>query len=340
MSKSLWFTFDRIKKHSRAFNFVFGGRGTGKTFNAIAEQVEENREFVFMRRTQTEIELLASGVMGASLSPFKSVNSIKNTELEMYRINKNVYGIRNGFDEEHAKFMGFGLALSTVSSLRGFDGSDIKDIIFDEFVPQKDVRLIKDEGGAFFNAYETINRNREFSGDEPVRAYLLSNSNNISHPLITTLGISSIIERMIKKGQTFVDLPQRNMTITMIRNAEFEDKKRNTALYQLTKGTSFYEMALHNDFAYDDFSGVRNVDLRAYTPWVRYGSIMLYRHKTEQIYFASTLLRKTRHSYDDTDSDTLRFYQDYGRTLYGMFLEHRLYFENYAVKKRILEVVL
>ena len=340
MSKSIWFDFSKIKKHHRAFNFVFGGRGTGKTFNAIAEQVKEQREFTFMRRTQTEIELLASGVMGASLSPFKSVNAIKGTELEMYRINKNVYGIRNGFDEEKSQFMGFGLALSTVSSLRGFDGSDIKDIIFDEFVPQKDVRLIKDEGGAFLNAYETINRNREFNGIEPVYAYLLSNSNNISHPLITMLGLSSIIERMIKKGQTFVDLPQRNATITMIRNESFEEKKRNTALYQLTKGTSFYEMALHNDFAYDDFSGVRNVDLRAYTPWVMWGNIMIYRHKSENIFFASTLIRKTRHTYGDTDSDTLRFYQDYGRTLYGLFLEHRLYFEDYAVKKKVLEVIL
>lgn len=336
---SIWFSARPIKKVGRAFNFILGGRGTGKTFSTISEQWEDNEKFILMRRTQTEVDLLASNVVDASLSPFKSINKVKGSELDMFRINKNIYGIRDGFDEEEAKPFGYVLALSTVSSIRGFDASDIPTLIFDEFIPQKNVKLIKDEGGAFLNAYETINRNREFNGEEPLKCYLLSNSNNVSHPLLSDLGLTTVLERMISKGQTFVDLPKRNTTITMIQNKDFREKKANTALYQLTKGTDFYSMALDNDFAYDDFSLVRAVDIKAYQPYCSWGDIMIYKHKAERIYYASALLRKTRHNYADTDSETVRFYQDYGRFLYGLFVDHRLYFESYAIKKKLLEVI-
>ena len=336
---ALWFSARPIKKVGRAFNFIFGGRGTGKTFNTIYEDYEDKVKFIFMRRTQTEMDLLASADSALSLSPFKSINDAKGSEIDMFRINKNVYGIRDGFDPDTATPIGYALALSTVSSIRGFDASDIEDLIFDEFIPQKNVKLMKDEGGAFLNAYETINRNREFMGRDPLRVFLLSNSNNISHPLLTDLGLSNVIERMMNKGQTFVDLPKRNTTITMIRNDEFREKKANTALYQLTKGTDFYAMSLDNDFAYDDFSLVRSVDIKSYIPYCSWGNIMIYKHKAERIYYASAFMRKTRHHYDDTDSETVRFYQDYGRILYGFFVDHRLYFESYSIKKRLMEVI-
>ena len=339
MAKKIWFSLRPIKKVGRAFNFVFGGRGTGKTFNAIYEQYEDNEKFVFMRRTQTEVDLLASTTGAVSLSPFKSINRVKGTEMDIFRINKNVYGIRDSFDEDVANHIGYVLALSTISSLRGFDASDVKDLIFDEFIPQKNVKLMKDEGGAFLNAYETINRNREFNGEPPLHAYLLSNSNNVSHPLMEDLGLTPIVERMLKKKQAFVDLPKRNCTITMIHNENFREKKANTALYQLTKGTDFYAMSLDNEFAYDDFSSVRSVELKAYTPYCSWGNIMIYKHKSERLFYASDLMRKTRHAYEDTDVGPLNLYQYYGRQLSGRWIDHRLLFENYSIKRRLLEVI-
>ena len=65
---SLWFSARAIKKVGRAFNFIFGGRGTGKTFNTIYEDYEDKVKFIFMRRTQTEMDLLASADSALTLS--------------------------------------------------------------------------------------------------------------------------------------------------------------------------------------------------------------------------------------------------------------------------------
>ena len=67
------------------------------------------------------------------------------------------------------------MALSTFGNLRGVDFSDVDMIFFDEFVPQKNARPIKAEAEAFFNLYETVNRNRELDGRPPVRVLMLSN---------------------------------------------------------------------------------------------------------------------------------------------------------------------
>lgn len=332
----IYFSLRPVKKIGRSFNFIFGGRGTGKTFNSLYEEYEDDNTFALWRRTQTEVDLLGSGTVDVSMNPFESINIVKGTQLFMKRVNKYVWGVYDNFDEP--RHVGFVMGLSTIGNIRGFSGDVIQDVIYDEFIPQKNARSMSDESGMFFNAYETVNRNRELDGRAPLRVFLLTNSNTLSHPLLYDLGLIPKIEKMKRKGITFMDLPQRDCTLTMIDNAEFKEKKAKTALYRLTKGTSYYDMAIENDFAYDDLSAIKSMPLVEFVPVCCIQGVTIYKHKSGAFYYVSPHYQKCE-VYSDSESDISRFRTNYARVLYVEYENNNVFFENYVVKRKFLEVI-
>lgn len=347
MQKIKYFSTRPIRKIGRAFNFVLGGRGIGKTFNGINETVDDNELFIYMRRTQDEVDLIGSDSENVELSPFAKINARSHDpqfglipkNLKMSRVNKKIWQITNGIEEP--KQAGICLGLSTVASIRGFDADPYETLIFDEFIPEKHVKKIgKDlaEGEAFLNAYETINRDREFIGRKPVTCFIFSNSNSLSHPLLEVLNLMNIIERMKRKNQHFVDLPAMDCTITLYEDKEFKEAKKKTALYRLTKGTSFYRMAIENEFVYDDFSLIESRPLIEYRPLCRFDDLCIYEHKSNGSYYVSPHCIRCEY-FSNSDNDVQAFYMLYGRMLYGAYISGDLIFENFSVKKRLLEVI-
>lgn len=59
---------------------------------------------------------------------------------------------------------GIGMTLPSIANIRGFNGSQFEDVVFDEFIPERIVIKRKAEGDALLNAYVTINGNRELEG--------------------------------------------------------------------------------------------------------------------------------------------------------------------------------
>lgn len=143
---------------------------------------------------------------------------------------------------------------------------------------------------------------------------------------------------MERKGQNFIDLPEKDCTITRIKNREFEEKKKKTALYRLTQGTKFYDMAINNEFAYDDFSQVSSRSLKEYRPICSIGKICIYKHKSRCEYYASAHMIKCN-PYTESDQDIRRFYIDIGRELYGAYVNNQLVFESYGIKQKLVEII-
>jgi hypothetical protein len=52
------------------FNFIVGGRATGKTYTSLETVVEDSRKFIYVRRTQTQCDLINK----PDFTPFKSLN--------------------------------------------------------------------------------------------------------------------------------------------------------------------------------------------------------------------------------------------------------------------------
>lgn len=334
------------------FQIFIGGRGTGKTYSALAGSIDKSvvpGKFIFMRRTQNELEtLLDDEKKGEGANPYKKLNSDKNVNYGFRKINDNIAGIYTRVIGDNGKLQhvgepeGYGVALSTISSIRGVDFSDCSDWFYDEFIKEKHVRALKEEGEALLNAYETVNRNREFFDEPPIRLWLLANSNDIYNPIFTALGIVAIVERMNRNGQRDCYLKDRGLAIHLLQaSQEFVEKKKETALYKLTKGTRFYDMSLENKFAYNDFSLIGYKKLHGFTCWCKVGKAYIYKKKGDaEIYVSYAASNRVVEYKTEESQDLIRFRREVGVRLYPYFVEGRLFFESYELKESILQLIL
>lgn len=330
------------------FQIFIGGRGTGKTFSGLSGALDlAPDKFIFMRRTAQELDLmLDSDKYGEGANPFKPVNKEKDRNVGLTKIVKNLAGIYNremvdGKEKPVGSPIGYGVALSTISTIRGVDFSDCTDCIYDEFIPEKHVRRIKNEGGALLNAYETICRNRELAGEPPLNLWMLANSNDIYNDIFIELGIVSDIERMVRRGSRDKYFKDRGLAVHLIgNNSDFVEAKSATALYKLTKGSQFADMALNNKFAYNDFSLIKHENIVGYRPVCSIGKAFIYAKKGDKALYVSYAQAKCRAYNIELEQDRQSFYNDFGRRIYKMFVYSHITFESYELKQTILDLII
>lgn len=333
------------------FQIFIGGRGTGKTYSGLKGCMDKEivpGKFLYMRRTANELETITDDTKkGEGANPFKPLNKDLQINVGFMMINKNLAGLYHRDEDDNGKLLhtgaplGYGVALSTIASIRGIDFSDCSDWIYDEFIKEKHVRAIKDEAGALLNAYESINRNREFFGNPPIRLWLLANSNDIYNPIFSGLGIVSEIEKMIRSGKTDRYFKERGLAIHLLAASQsFVDKKKETALYKLTKGTQFYEMALENKFSYNDFSLIGYRKTNGFTPVCGVCDGYLYKRKDgSELYFTYQPARVPIYKVNETQ-DELRFRREIGAWVQPYFIKGKITFESYDLKEQLLSLII
>lgn len=260
---------------------IIGGRGIGKTYGLLEDDISSGRKFLFMRRTKTQIDTVMTG----ELSVFRQLNTDHNWTVYGKGISR-VPGFYNIYHEAEDP-IGSAAPVSTFSNMRGF-GSDAEDMILDEFIPELQEKKIRDEGNAILNAYETVARNRELSGRPPLRFFGLSNSNELGAPLLMVLGLIAKIETMKRKGQELSVLDDRGIAIVLPRSQRISEAKSQTALYKATKGTAFYDMAIGNEFQEIDDLSVGSRKLIEYVPVCQVGELVIYQHKSANTFYIST----------------------------------------------------
>ena len=300
------------------FNFICGGRGTGKTYDALRTARNQGIKFILLRRTQAQADLISK----PEFSVFKPLNEDQGWSVIPERVSK----YNSAFVENDIQ-IGYTAALSTLSNMRGFDASDIRLIIYDEFIPEKHERPIKNEADALWNAYETINRNRELKGSAPVQLLCLANANDITNPVFESLGLIRIADRMQKKGTERWTDDKRGIQLIMLNRSPISRKKGQTVLYNLTEGSGFSRMSLDNSFNVDR-QHVRPRPLGEYVPVCMIGELCIYRHKSEARLYCTTHQAGV-FSRKFTSSDTDIIY--YRRIFYHhweMYIQNQIDFED------------
>ena len=313
------------------FNFLVGGRGTGKTYTSLKVAKEDDRKFMLMRRTQAQADLISK----PEFSVFKPLNSDLGWDVQVKSISKYNSMFFEELPGDNIKEIGFTCALSTLSNMRGFDASDIQLLIYDEFIPEAHERPLKNEADALFNAYETMNRNRELKGVAPIQMVCLANANDITNPVFESLNLIRIADRM-QKGNTdrWTD-DRRGIQLIMLHRSPISRKKAATALYNLTEGSEFNNMAISNDFNVNR-QHVRPRPLSEYQPVCSIGELCIYRHKSEQTLYATTHLSgvfNKRYSHSDTDK---LHYQRIYRTHWDLYISGKIDFEDVLSEKLFL----
>lgn len=319
------------------FVFVIGGRGTGKTFTSQKTCIERNQLYMLMRRTQAQTDLISKAEFSPVNPVLEYMGRIPVIETAS-KYNGVIYS-KESPDDEFKILHGYTAALSTFSNLRGFDGSAIDVLIFDEFIPERHERCIKNEADAFFNVYETINRNRELNGNKPLTALFLANSNSLASPILSALNLVKTIERMQNRGQQEYINTDLGVAIFLLYNSPISNAKTETALYKATHGTDFYKMSLDNSFAYDDMTDVRSIPLNSgWKLFASLGNIYLY-FKNDLWYFSKHSAGVAAKQYDFTEIGIRKFVHDYPGS-YQRIINHKIIYEDFSIKSTFTNIFL
>lgn len=320
-----------ILNSNSSFIFIVGARGVGKTYGALKYALESGAVFGYMRRTQAQADIINK----EEFSPLKPVLEEKGLNIGIQKVTKYSAGFYAYDIDEKGKrvyedtAVGYTLALSTVANLRGFDMSNMKLLIYDEFIPEKHERLMKGEGNALLNCYETINRNRELNGQKPLKLLCLANSNDLINPVFEAFGITEKAESMHRKKQIFSRLSERSIDIYLIYNSPVSVKKAETALYKAAQDSTFKEMALNNDFNMN-VSDVGSVNIIEYAPYIQVEKFYVYKHKFHNLYYVTD---KPMNQFSTVISRKQIFAYP---TLKIAYINSLYIFENYVIKKEYL----
>lgn len=305
------------------FIFCVGGRGTGKTYSSLQYAYDNDIKFMFIRNSQTQVDRL----MKPQYNVFNRMNSDRGLNIKVGKDGKSGLFI-DETDPENSRTIGHIAALSTFSSFRGVD-IDVNLIIFDEFVPEAQERVVKDSASVFLNLYETCNRNRELYGKPPIKVLFLANSNKLDNPIFIELGLVRQAERMLKNGQDYSMNRERGYMIIFLNRSPISEAKQNTALYRLVgEQSAFFHMSISNSFNLSDTHLIRSCKLTEYKPVVNVGEITVYQHKSNGTYYVSGHMMKTKISFTSSAPDLERFRVKYSWLL-ARYLQELVYFEDY-----------
>lgn len=335
-----------IRATGLPFIFCWGGRATGKTYGALQDAIDSGVKFGLMRRTQAQLDVISK----PEFSPFKPLNADRGWNIGIVPLSKYNGGVYHmeaetktvdGVEQPTGKQtpkgppIGYTFALSTIANIRGFDGSDIDLLIYDEFIPEPHARPIKEEHEALLNAYETINRNRELKGKPPLQLLCLANANTLANPVFIGLNLVTKAERMNRNGQEYSVDEKRGIVMVNLCRSTISAQKRDTALYRLTGNTQFSRMALSNDFSGEDERGkIGSKPLREFRPIVAVGELCIYKHKSVELYFCSSHMSGSPPTFGVGDIERARFRKSYG-WLWSAYLANKMEFE-----ERICEILL
>lgn len=329
-----------------AYYMIIGARGTGKTYSALKLMQKLDRNFVYLRRTVTELDTM----LLKQYSPYKGLNDDMGSDIRIWRASKQVYTINDTVEEEDEKtgriksmpgeVYGTAVPLSVLGSFRSLGGS-AKYMVFDEFIPETHVRYLKNEDEAFANAYETVNRNREIErilpngeikkAEPPLKVFLMANANDLANPLLLSFGVSREIDKMRKRKARCKYFKEQRLVVVDLVDSPISVKKASTALYQLTKGTTFYEMAIENKFGDVNNDDIVSRPLKEYLPVVSIGPITIYKHKSKALFYVSEHESGSPRKLAVTTMDIINFKRTY-MYLWWAAVQRQIEFEDRICK--------
>lgn len=288
----------------------------------------ESQHMLYVRNQADEISLCCSDVG----NPFKSLNRDFGYDYNIIK-KGGMYRILQGKDNE---YRGIGVSLATAGKLKGFDLSEVDRLLWDEFIPDPDLVIRFDEGQAFFRFYETVARNREILGREPLKALLLSNATQISSRALQAFGVADLVENMVRHGIRKATLPSKKIKIVFPHQDELMKLKEETALYMASgKDSKFARNAINNEFVDMSLRNVKKRKLIEYLPICAYEDMYLYKHKSRnEIYVCNSYADVEVYTELDTKNLFIRrFFHMRDEMLNGTFI-----FSSYQIKKRFLEI--
>lgn len=326
-------------RNNISFIVIIGKRQVGKTYGVLKLMLDEDKRFILLRGVKTELDMLKRNVN----SPFEKIKGYKDricfkSDTEYTANIERLDDLEDG--EERRVNIGLAAALSSIGRIRGFNGDQYSDVVYDEFIPESHLLKVRHGDDAFLNMYTTVSGNRELEGRKPLRVWLLANSNNLDNDILKALDITDVVERMSLRGEETRMLKDRGILILLPDSRIITEKRKETALYRaIGGGSKFAKMAYDNEFAYNDYSDVKACPLLEYKPFINVGDVIIHLHKNDKtLYITDKYATRDycKRSYADTDYGLMKFRKE-GQDIRAAYMRGRVYFQNMAIKSLFLQ---
>lgn len=327
-----WYDIRENKNKWRVFNLFLGGRGIGKTYSAIDHIINDGRQFLYIRSTEKQIQLSLTPDRG---NPFKKWASDHGRNIFIRRGDEVNDIVEIDASGESEKILGCAAALSTFENLRGVDFSMIDIILYDEFIQTRPFAF--DAFRAFLNLYESVNRNRELSGEAPVTVIFLANTQELNSPILAGFDLIGNIEQMKRAGQNRLS---RGDIYIELCTSDVSGAKAKSVLYRnLPEHDAYKKEALYNEFSRNDFSGIgKPKNFREYRPLCNIDDIGIYAHKSTRKYYACASKSNKVPQFNSKNQSGL-FYRHYGGALSDAYASNCLLSDSFITRQKILEIL-
>ena len=335
---------DDIKLYPDAWCYlVWSKRGPGKTYSTLRMCIEDKKKFVFLKRTKDDIDLLCAHKKNVSfdVSPFVPLNRDFGWNIKPLKIKKGIAGFyhANEEDEPSGEPVGYCVALSAASDVKGFDLSICDFLIFDEFIPKAYEIVKRNEGDALLDIYMTITRDRIKRGRGELKLICLANATSINNPTFNILDVTDVAADMDIFNKEYVYQEERKILMHNIKPVADDEPEEKTGIEIAMTGTAWHEMSFSGHFAYDDFSAIKHQRMKNYRPYVSY----IYKKKQVFIYMKDGYYYACYSKNDKCpvfnlarENEQKRFFNEYIYELREACIEDKMQFTHYTMYDLII----
>lgn len=325
----------KLVKLHMPFNFIIGGRGTGKTYGILEYIMKRRIPSIFMRSLKTQLDQITID----KYNPFQWLNADYKKNIIAFKNSANSYEFydsetgKNGKPVRKGDCICDAIALSSIANVTGFSAVDKQIAVYDEFIPQPQERRVKQQGFAFASFAETTNRNRELKGMFPIQNFLLANAFDLAADVLCEFKLVQAAENMVREGKEVYIDRTRGVLMIIITDSPISEAKSDTALYRALAHTRFYDFAIGNKFLNINFQSIRPHHISEYIPVCSISEICIYRHKTSNPNHGGYIYVTYHHSgsyyvYGTSEIEKKRFIHD-NMWIWREYIYNRVHFESY-----------
>lgn len=335
-----------LDKYPEAWCYiVFSRRGPGKTYSFLDYMRRNKTKFLYMKRTNDDVDLLCSGnKYGFDPSPFAPINRDKGCNIHAEKI-RNGLGAFHEMDEEYnpiGEAYGYCLSMNSASKFKGFDFSECDFMCLDEFIPLPGTVVKRTEGETLLDMYMTVARDRQKRGKDPLKLILFANAEDIASPITSTLEVMDDIAEMCARGDNYYYDEERGIMVHHITEIQIQENEK-TGIYKAMEGTAWHAKSFGGEFAKNDFSNVTEKTLKHSRPlyklhYKQHDYYIYFNHNAGGCYYMTYKpAAKTVLQYDlNRENGQKQFFIDRIPQLRQALIADRFKFEKYSMYDLIM----
>ena len=322
---------------------VWSRRGPGKTYSFLRYCIDNGIFFIYMKRTNDDVELLCTGADNPDLKvdadPFVPLNRDFGWNIKPKLIQKGIGAFYDTNEEGHPIGAPLGeiVSMAKIKSVKGMDMSKASFICFDEFIPQSTEVVRKKEGEAFADFVMTVIRDKVKRGQR-LQLVLFANAEEISTPLTNAFELVDDMAELAWSKKSHYYNKDRRIMLHHITQSEIPLTKEelNSDMFVMMKGTAWAQKAFFGDFANNDFSNVKTLSVKTMKCLhkVRYKNkdMYIYRRPHDNMHYMTYSRGPYIYEWDlNKENDQKLFWIEHCQELRVECIEGHMKFEKYSM---------